>query len=373
LGKLSLGMPIKNLEDQFSIYQSVLLNSKTSINQLPQQKYYRSDINRDRIRETKAMNHEDIFQLLNLVISLEACLEYGILPLELKKNHLVLGMVNPKDLSAINFVRSLVHSSGYSVDTKLIKPDTHQSVLAEYLKYIDSSASSEKPKTNLDAALTIAELPQPQAINQNQQPANLHERPTLIVDQPEENPGYSSEQVKELSTKLPPEQLWQELYKKLIQGGIGRLYLERLSDYGRIFCSENGVVQFSLEHVSLPTYNAILNQIKVLAKLSPTPLKERKKLAVEKYHQKERLLLRIEMFPSRWGEEATIQVLRGAALNFYEQRQAQKMVEQALSLAVKLEKMVKKMRNHFTSEDLGDISQLLAIQRKINQHLKYFE
>jgi type II secretory ATPase GspE/PulE/Tfp pilus assembly ATPase PilB-like protein len=325
------------------------------------------------------MHHENIFPLMNVVISLESCLQYQILPLELKDNHLVLGMVNPKDIAAINCVRSIVNSFGYSVDTKLIESRTHQSVLAAYLKYLNMPAISEQPHANLDSHRTIAEIPQENESQETEKPINLHDRPTLIVDQPQEpsvaeeleaNQSCSSNQLSQLSTGLDPAQLWQEVYNKMLGGGIGRLYLERLSDRGRIFCSQNGIIQFSLDRVSPSVYKAILNQVKILAKLSSDPLKERKKLAIEKYHEGERLLLRLEMFPSRWGEEGTIQVLRGKALSFYEQKQAQKMSEQALGLAIKLEKIVRKMSTYFTSEDIGDLSALLEIQNKINQHLK---
>ncbi len=377
--------------------------------------HVRSEITSDPKTGSSAIDHEGIFQLIKLVLSVESCLHHRILPLKLNNNRLVLGMVNPKDVSALKFVRSIVNSLGYGVDVKAISFNTHQSILAAYLKYIGSSEQPVPTKADLDATRTLTEIPEKSG--ENQKSANLHDRPTLIIDRPEEFSASSENQVEQVpsfdSVELhqpdslesqsahfrgnnpprssafapsnrreigrledllsTPEQLWQEIMNRLLDDGIGRLYLQRLSEWGRIFCSQDGEIKFSLDRVPLAIYQSILDRVKVLAKLPPVPLESRKKLALEKIHQQERLLLRLEIFPGQWGEEATIQVLRGKALNFYEQRQVKKMAEQAVSLALKLEKTLKHMHAYLDSTDAGDLAALQEIQQKINKHLKLFE
>lgn len=366
----------------------------------------RSNITADPKMGNSAIDQEAIFQLIKLVLSLESCLHYRVLPLKLNNNRLVLGMVNPKDVSAFKFVRSIINSLGYGIDIKAISSNTHQSILAAYVKYIGSSEQSAPTKADLDSTRTLTEAPE---INdKNQKPSNLHDRPTLIIDRPEEFPVSVEERVKPVpdfesidplksnlvesaavDSKInhsdkpqierledllsTPEQLWQEIMNRLLDDGIGRLYLQRLSECGRIFCSQDGEIKFSLERVRLEIYQSIVARIKALAKLPPVPLESRKKLALEKIHHQERLLLRVEMFPGQWGEEATIQVLRGKALNFYEQRQVKKMAEQAIGLALKLEKTVKQMHAYLDSTDAEDLATLRTIQQKINKHLNLFE
>ena len=178
---------------------------------------------------------------------------------------------------------------------------------------------------------------------------------------------------REALSVLSPRQLWQELLIKILDAGIGRLYFERNQHCGRILCSQDGVVQSSLNNVSLPILQALINEVKTLARVPLEQLKKPKKVAIEKHYQQERLLLRIEMFPSKWGDEITIQVLRGKALKFYEQRQVKKMTEQALTLAQKLEKTLTKMRVCFDSAEIGDLSELQKIQQEINRQLKLLE
>jgi type II secretory ATPase GspE/PulE/Tfp pilus assembly ATPase PilB-like protein len=368
--------------------------------------YFRADSTAKLQMGSSPINQEAIFQLIQLVLSLESCLHYQILPLRLNNNCLVLGMVNPKDVSAFKFAHSVINSLGYSIDIKAISSNTHQSILAAYLKYTGSSEQIIPTKADLDATPKFTEAPATK--DKQKKSSNLHDRPTLIIARPEEILAPSEERVEQISAvesvhlyqsnslesqsakvkynnsdKLPierleellstPEQLWQEIMNRLLDDGIGRLYLQRLSEYGRIFCSQDGEIRFSLERVPVAIYDLIVDRVKAIAKLPALPLESRKKLALEKIHQQERLLLRLEIFPGQWGEEATIQVLRGKALNFYEQRQVKKMTEQAIGLALKLEKTVKQMHSYLDSTDSEDLATLRKIQQKINKHLRLVE
>ena len=98
-----------------------------------------------------------------------------------------------------------------------------------------------------------------------------------------------------------------------------------------------------------------------------TPLEKNKKLAIQKYYNYERILLRIEFFVGKFGEEITIQVLRGQALKFYEQQQADKTIEQAIYLGQKLEKTLKKIKKCQSSADVVDLSSLKAIMRQVEK------
>ena len=185
--------------------------------------------------------------------------------------------------------------------------------------------------------------------------------------------------------KLPPEIFWEELLARILTEGIGRLYLQKHHRYGQIICSNNGVVQFSLDNVAFGLFEGIIKEIKKMAKMPLTSLEKNKKLAIQKYYNYERILLRIEFFVGKFGEEIKIQVLRGQALKFYEQRQADKTIEQAIYLAHKLEKTLKKIRKCHTvlrperaetaltgdtgqsAADVVDLSSLKAIMRQVEK------
>ena len=420
-------------------------------------------------------DQEVVFRLIDSVVSLECCLHYQVLPLELDNNHLTVGMINPKDQNALNFIRPIAASLNYSLEIRSIDPQEHQLILASYLKksslvpgnqrnqdhhdisketMIDEEMSQPSPNS-LDSRLTFSEIPgqKPQAPKSS----NLHDRPTLIVDseeksednQPNQPQIISSQpQIHQLQSESPhlqsgatpisfthlgnahqettalpltssiseikstqesitapiiesaqesiaapilelkaehiqksidslsylePEQLWQELLAKILDGGIGRLYLKRDYNYGRIIWSRDGVIQSSLDKVKLDVFEKIIGEIKTLGKQPLSPLKKPKKVAIERIYNQERILLRLEFFVGQSGDEITIQVLRGEALEFYEQRQVEKSVEQAIYFAEKMEKTLRKIRMCSNEQNLGDFSRLETIYRQIERQFQLIQ
>ncbi len=405
---------------------------------------FQDSSNPSQTSSTKILNdREVVFKLIDSVVSLECCLHYQVLPLELNNNHLTVGMINTKDQTALNFIRPIVASLNYALEIRSIDPQEHQLILAAYLKksslvpgsqrnqashdmsketMIDEEMSQSSP-SSLNPSLTLSEIPgqKPQA----SQCSNLHERPTLIVNS-EENSGdtqpnqpqiissqpqihnlpslsdikttqasiaapiiertqesiatpilelkikHTQQSVNSLSA-LEPKQLWQELLAKILDGGIGRLYLTRDPHYGRIIWSRDGVIQSSLDKVKLDVFEQIIREIKTLGKQPLSPLKKPKKVALERIYNQERILLRLEFFVGKCGDEITIQVLRGEALKFYEQRQVEKSMEQAIYFAEKMEKTLRKIRMCGNDRNLGDFSRLAAIYQQIERQFQLIQ
>jgi hypothetical protein len=176
---------------------------------------------------------------------------------------------------------------------------------------------------------------------------------------------------KNVLASLSPKELWQELLKIILKGEVETFILKINPDYGSIIKESYNQQQLILDRVNINTFNQLLNEIKVLAKLTPTPLEQSKKVAIEKSYNGERVLLRLEFILNRWGEEVIVQILRGKSLESYEQKQSDKMLEQALTLARKLEKTLKKMRICANHIDIKDLNSLQSIQQEIDVQLKF--
>ena len=156
-------------------------------------------------------------------------------------------------------------------------------------------------------------------------------------------PKHLSEPLTMLAT-LPPSELLVELLGRLLVGGIGRLYFERQSQHGRILWSQNGVLQSVLEELPLDVIQGVVNELKLLTHLPLIPVQKPKQVEIERRYQKHRLLLRLRVMPGVNGEEATVQVLRGAALKFYQQQQLASLSRDALTIAQELQRKVSEMR-----------------------------
>jgi type II secretory ATPase GspE/PulE/Tfp pilus assembly ATPase PilB-like protein len=149
---------------------------------------------------------------------------------------------------------------------------------------------------------------------------------------------------------LPPHILLQELLARVLLGGIGRLYFEVHPHHGRILWSQNGVLQSVLEKLPLGLFQDVINELKRMARLPQTPIEQPKQAEIEYLYDRSRVLLRFRFMLNPHGEEATLQVLRGAALKFYQQQQVTKLERDALGIAKQLQNKLKEIRDRAYSE-----------------------
>ncbi len=314
------------------------------------------------------INLEETFKLIDRVVPIETCIHHQILPLGIVDNYLFLGMLNPESSSTLEEIRPLLLSFGYKLKIKQLDPRICQSVIAEYFKY-----HCTPQQKSFEPIVTAPSEPQDERTKKRLN--RLHDKPTLIVD-PQLEDRQEIDRHDRLNSadyllQLPPQQLWQELFSRMIDGGIGRLHFQDASSHGRILLSQDGVPQISLNNLDRQIYQQIITEVKSLAKLPATQLKTPKKVAIERYSGRERLLLRIKLNPGKCGDEATIQVLRGKALQLYEQTHTDKITEQALDAAQQLKKILKYLRNNDRSDRLylELLSVLKEVQIEISKQL----
>lgn len=175
-------------------------------------------------------------------------------------------------------------------------------------------------------------------------PALITPLPNLSLDL-----KYSALPVQKLVT-LPPRDVLHELLGRVLKGGIGRLYFECQPKQGRVLWSQNGVLQSVLDRVELGLFQGLILEMKRLAKVSLLPVKQAKQAEIERLYEKNRILLRFRFMPTQNGEEATLQVLRGAALKFYQQQQLSNLEHDALRIARQLQNKLSEIRDRARTE-----------------------
>ncbi|MGB5959713.1 MAG: hypothetical protein WBG73_03550 [Coleofasciculaceae cyanobacterium] len=320
------------------------------------------------------MDTEQMFRLIDSILPFEACLYYQFLPLALEGRHLKLGMVVPQDTSALDYVRHILAYLNCSLKIKAIEAQTHQAMLSAYLNYSRTTDAPAKPKKQkkisdrseratliLDDSKAEYDLSEPPPIppNTNQitpTPPQEETAVTAVAPTPkvsaaaqtllplEVQPLHLSRSIEFIGT-LAPKQMLQELLGRVLVGGIGRLYFERQATQGRILCSQDGVLQSVLEGLSLPIFQGLIMELKRIVNLPLMPMIQPKQVEIERRYQQEALLLRLRVMPGTHGEEATLQVLRGVALKFYQRQQLEKLSQDALKLAQQLQRKLNEIRD----------------------------
>lgn len=376
------------------------------------------------------MHTEQMFRLIDTTLSFEACLYHQVLPLALEDSCLKLGMVNPEDTAALDYVGRILSYMNLSLVSHPIDLETHRATLSAYLNYtrtsqpateqVQSALCTDSPAVEATAqllgeetaiadadkaestliwhqteALDIqstnqdSQIPTPaptaplqsndsQELNQVAQPLPLWEPiPNSNLPVLEVQAAHLSSPVEVLAT-LPAQDLLQELLGRVLAGGIGRLYFEReFSQQGRIIWSQDGVLQSVLEELPLPVFQEMINELKRLTHLSLVPVQEPLQVEIECLYNQDRLLLRLRVMPGMHGEEATLQVLRGAALKFYQQQQLSRLSRDALGIAQQLQGKLNELRERaylnstsLSNQQLEALPALNHLLENVEQHLK---
>lgn len=327
--------------------------------------------------------HQKIFQLMDNLLSFEACLYHQILPLALENKQLRLGMVYPQDSGALDYVARIVSYLKCTMVTEEIANDTHRSILSAYLNYKNTS----QPEVSSDINQPIVEQEQvrsPETPQASEQQADVSTKKETIQENTLLPSDVTVLQLRtpelltptEVLVKLPPRKLLEELLGRVLGGGIGRLYLERQPYQGKIIWSDNGILQLTLDNLPLSLFQGVLNELKRFAALPVITLTEPKQVEKECLYQKDRLLIRMRVMSGVYGEEATLQVLRGAALKFYQQQQFARLSRDVLGISQQLSYKLHELHQRLIANPSLKSEQsetLLALNRlveNLDQHIK---
>lgn len=471
---------------------------------------------------TERLNVEQMFILVDGVLPIEACLYYQVLPLFLDGSRLHLGMVNPEDTTASDYVRRIVSYLNYSLLTRKISSQALQAALSAYLKYSDSQSSAQRPATTDSRQASIADpilqsshepVSQPVAHN-----LDTNNKETLVLDMPETlspsealgqsqdaiagaddanapvlpaddltcidpeqtdiisfdtnfdtdddlqtqllsaedllDEGYRGPEfqpVKDIQSpqvqsappaghgaafqtpkrdpavapdasnpfqaedlteppavnhvappsralniesngvshgenptanaaplsiqvqsdhldksiddlaELSPRNLLRELLVRAMSDGIGRLYFERKPDYGRILWSQSGILQAAVNNIEPVKFQALINEFKRLTRLPLLPLRNTKQVELERFYKGNRVLLRFRFIPGKHGEQITLQVLRGAALTFYQQQQVTRIGQDAVGTAKRLQGKIGELQSRLEAYPKQSTSQQASL------------
>jgi type II secretory ATPase GspE/PulE/Tfp pilus assembly ATPase PilB-like protein len=314
----------------------------------------------------KRLDTAQMLSLIDSIFPFEACLYHEIIPLSVESSFLHLGMVTPSDSAAIAYARRQASFIQRSIVPWPVASDWQRNMLSQYLSY----ATHNQLKSPTPAALSAG----PSSVGNGEELHPIADRPQDLPTPPLPAPASPAGAILTVGTpttatpigdpnplsidldpalglvplqqigQLPPPQIIQALLLRVIADGIGRIFLERRSDHGRILWSQDGVVQAALDPLPLVQFQSILNEFKRLAHLPLLPTSRTQQADIERLYKGERVMLRLRLILGTQGEEATLQVLRGAALKFYQQHKIKQMGEDALGIAHTLQKRITAIR-----------------------------
>ncbi|MGF1491417.1 MAG: hypothetical protein ACFBSC_02965 [Microcoleaceae cyanobacterium] len=306
-----------------------------------------------------SMDAEQIFQLIDDILPFEVCLHYQVLPIALNQTSVALGMVDPSDQLALDYIQKILDYRNCSITAQPLSAEQHHEILSTYLRFVQQNRSGKTQKSQSTASTVSPSTSETQKKSSPVRTTNSSRIPALKL-----RARHLTRPVEVLNT-LSPEELIHELLARAVLGGIGRLYFERQEFSGRILWSQDGVLQAILEDLPADQFKWLLSELKRLLRIALAPVDKPKQIELERTHREEYLLLRLRLVPGEYGEEANLQFLRGAALKFYQQQQLSALSKDALKLAQQLQDKLTDINERVAlapmpSENLPLLNQLLA-------------
>ncbi|NEN91103.1 MAG: hypothetical protein F6K48_20220 [Okeania sp. SIO3H1] len=346
----------------------------------------------------KQMDNPQIFALIDNILPFEACLHYQILPLSVEGSRVRLGVVDIKDSSATNYARRLLSYLNCSLVMEEISSETQRSILSSYLNYIGhqksvtSSSSQHKLVNNNQKQIDNHQSTKKGKNQQFSEQKKSTSQEYLIKKSQDSQQQKLQPQIQDLSQNpqnhlcdvlelflpnsqqyislesmaiLEPQQLLRELMVRVLGSGIGRLYFEQQESQGKILWSQDGVLQSVVENLEREKIEGVIKELKILTKMSSIPVKKPRQVEIERIYQNNHLLLRLRVMPGVYGEEATLQVLRGAALKFYQQQKLSLLSQDTLKLGKQLQIKINQIysRQHLAPFQLDS---LLTLQKLLD-------
>lgn len=269
----------------------------------------------------------------------------------------------------------------------------------DFLKDLDLSreSSSKTNKPEVDATSTLYEIP-PEFLNQR--PVNNQDhKPTVIGGDPAELLAQSQKESTEkisfgeaqISTlineaidqaeaittdylpNLQSQLSWSKLLEQAFVHHTDEIKLVRHSDRGSIVTIKDNEVQSGIDELPLPTFCSLIDEIKRMARLPQSTSSHPRKVVLERIHNEERILIRLEFLAETEKQIVIVQILRGQMLKTYEQKQMDRMSEHALQLSQQLEKALRKIQAGFDSATINNLNDLQAVQSRINHQLRLLD
>lgn len=351
------------------------------------------------------MDNSQAFALIDNILPFEVCLYHQILPLSVEGSRVRLGVVDPQDSSAVDYARRLLSYLNCSLVTELISSETHRSILSAYLNYVGHQESkksipfkvdlakhesqsiensqitsvgknqhySSTQKTEQNQSVVIKNSQDSQQENHQSQTQSSSRVTNSLCDIPKLSfPSFTPSTSLEVMATLEPQQLLQELLAQVLESGIGRLYFEQQQSQGKILWSQDGVLQSVVENLEPQKIEGIIHELKTLTKMPLINLKKPRQVEIERIYKNNHLLLRLRVMPGNYGEEATLQVLRGAALKFYQQQQLSLLSQDALKLGKQLQIKIHQVssRQHLAPFQLDSLSTLQKLLEQVENQIE---
>jgi type II secretory ATPase GspE/PulE/Tfp pilus assembly ATPase PilB-like protein len=288
--------------------------------------------------------------LIAQYLPVEICIYYQVVPIATDKDTLILGMVEPEDLAALDYVGKLLSFSKLKLEPQPLTFQQQQDLVAYYFSHppdpaevavlaaqMKRSTPNLKP-SSLDSQIkTDPAQPLSPSLNSSQRLKTPPAQPTAekTASQLE---GESDETV---------QQLLNSMLRRALEEKADQIYVEPHTETTcRVRYRQQGILRDLFKDLSDGIRLKLLLSMRRLLGMDPDSSEPSAEM--ERVYRGETLVLQLRFVSQRSKEAAILNILRGDSLIKYQQNQNHLRVKETLIIAQETELALQRLQQSLT-------------------------
>ncbi len=249
--------------------------------------------------------------LIATFLPVEICVYYQVVPINVDGALIMLGMVDPNDLAAVDYVGKMLAFSKLQIQSLPLSFQEHQDLIAYYFSHPPSTEQLSTFKAAFSAGKDSETKAKPE-------PALVE--PAAEVSAPESDGAV--------------QQLLNSILRRILDEKADQLFVELNENRTcRIRYRQQGLLRDMFKELPEPTRAKLLIEMKQMVGLDPAAPAQKQSAEVERLYRGEPLVLKLRTVPQGDREGAILTVLQGDNLNRYQNQLNHKRVADTLVIA----------------------------------------
>lgn len=291
--------------------------------------------------------------LIAQYLPVEICIYYQVVPIATDKDTLILGMVEPEDLAALDYVGKLLSFSNLRLEPHPLSFQQQQDLVAYYFSH---------PPDPAEVAVLAAQTGRSNASPSGLKNSSLDPRSKTDPAQPVSHSPTSSNRLKtapaqptaeKTASQLEDEsdetvqQLLNSMLRRALEEKADQIYVEPHTESTcRVRYRQQGILRDLFKDLSDSIRLKLLLSMRRLLAMdldSSEPFAE-----MERVYRGETLVLQLRFVSQRSKEAAILNILRGDSLIKYQQDQNNLRIKESLMIAQETERSLQQLHQSLT-------------------------
>jgi type IV pilus assembly protein PilB len=246
----------------------------------------------------------EMIGLIDSLLPLDICNRYKFLPIRRQDNQVLVAMVRPDNLQALDDIQRRFRIQGLKLQRRVF---TQRDFDALINRYMDAQAELLAIKGINDAAAPVQEE---EEVVVNTAELDLDSIEDVAVDEAGE--GSLEQQVKS-ADDAPIIKLSNQILVKALQDGASDIHIEPQEEYLRIRFRKDGVLRQAFENFPKKIVPALTARFKIMSNLNIAERRMPQDGRIRRVFKGRKVDFRVSTLPSRYGEKIVLRILDNSA------------------------------------------------------------